>query len=112
MRPGATAPETRTAAGFWAAGYEYAFTNNWTEIEYDYINLRHRTFTLEPAILVGPGGPHSVTLCSKRVRALRRIPWSETSLRNVSFPTRNRQISCRLVDSIRRRNKLVSLSEG
>jgi len=44
-------------------GYEYAFTTNWTaKIEYDYLNLRHRTLTLDPTVFVGPAGPYSVTL--------------------------------------------------
>ena len=50
-------------------GFEYAFTNNWTaKIEYDYINLSHRTVTLDPAFVVNPLltnppiGPYTVSL--------------------------------------------------
>jgi outer membrane immunogenic protein len=43
------------------AGFEYAFTTNWTgKIEYEYINLSHRTFTLDPTIITG--GPFSITV--------------------------------------------------
>src|SRR5262249_18244788 len=62
------------STGGWlvGAGFEYAFTNNWTvKVEYDYLGLGNRTFVIPAGAAFGPFAGDTFTTNNRNVQMVK-----------------------------------------